>query len=113
MPQNTNLSVVRNDNFVADFQFLDADDNAIDLTGVSSVDFRVAADFNLAGPADLHFSLGSGIVVPNPIDGTIKVSTPPIDLDVGDYKYDFSYTLNSIQITWLRGFFVVNPEVTP
>jgi len=113
MTQDKNLRVVKNDNFVVDFQFVDIDDNVIDLTGITDVEFNVADDYGLVDPALLSFSLGDGISVPDPTDGTIKVSTPQITLDARQYKYDLSTTINSVKITWLRGFFTVLPEVAP
>jgi hypothetical protein len=113
MAATQNFTVVKGDNFAADLLFKDAAGDPIDLTGISSCELNIAADYELTTSASASYSLGSGITVPDPTNGTIKVSTSTITLEADAYVYDFAYTLGGVKTTWLRGKFIVLPEVTP
>jgi hypothetical protein len=108
-----NFTVVKGDNFAADLLFKDAAGDPIDLTGISACELNIASDYALSTSAAASYSIGSGITVPTPANGTIKVSTTPITLEADAYVYDLAYTIGGVKTTWLRGKFIVLPEVTP
>jgi hypothetical protein len=108
--QDVNFKITQGDTFSLELVYKDEDENIVDITGYS---FLMQIKDKPGGKIlSAECSIGDGIEVPNPADGTIIISVSP------EKTNNFNYPRASYQIqgtdpyddkiTFLQGWFKVN-----
>lgn len=103
----------RNDTFSLDVLFADSTGVGLDLTLYSSFIMEVRRHDRKTGNPTLRFDSASGDIVGDD-QGKLTITKAAADMNIsgGQYVYDLQATSAGITSTWLRGFLIINEDVT-